>query len=114
MRKILWYAIILGLGGSTAAGETVDVKYRGPVSLDSFKCQDTSRSTLVNRVCYDAAEEYMIIKLQGVYYHYCAIDAGTVTALLTAESLGRYYRANILGGATNGRFDCRFHRVPTY
>jgi hypothetical protein len=33
----------------------------------------------------------MLIDLRGTYYHYCEIDNDTVSALLTAESMGRFY-----------------------
>lgn len=98
----------LALSGEAAA-ETVDVKYRGPVDLKPFKCSSVDRSSLVNRVCYDAKEQYMIISLQGVYYHYCEIDASTVSQLLRAESMGRYFNA-----AIKGRYDCRSRKVPAY
>ncbi len=92
-----------------ANAEMVVVKYRGPVDLKPFGCQAVSRSSLVKRVCYDQREQYMIINLQGTYYHYCEIDAGTVSALLSASSMGRYYQRNI-----KGNFDCRIRRVPPY
>jgi len=56
----------------------------------------------------------MIILLKGTYYHYCEIDQGTVEALLGAESMGRYFQANIRGNGADGPFDCRTHRVPEY
>jgi hypothetical protein len=101
-------ALTLGISGAAQA-ETVNVKYRGVVDLAPFQCESVSRSSLVTRVCYDRKEQYMVIGLQGTYYHYCEIDAGTVAALRGAESMGRYFNTNI-----KGRFDCRTHRVPTY
>ncbi len=56
----------------------------------------------------------MLIKLRSTYYHYCEIDAGTVAALLDADSMGNYYNQKIKGGSNDGRFDCRTHRVPEY
>jgi hypothetical protein len=108
--RILGIAIALTVGLSGAAlAEAVNVKYRGPVDLAPFQCESVSRSSLVTRVCYDRKEQYMIIGLQGTYYHYCEIDAGTVAALRGAESMGRFFNSNI-----KGRFDCRTHRVPAY
>ena len=52
---------------------------------------------------------YMLISLKGTYYHYCAIDAATVNALLQANSAGTYYNQNI-----KGHFDCRVNKVPVY
>ena len=92
-----------------ANAETVYVKYRGLVDLAPFTCETITRSSFIQRVCYDSREQYMIINLQGIYYHYCEIDARTVDQLLTAQSMGRFYNA-----AIKGRFDCRIHRVPAY
>jgi hypothetical protein len=89
--------------------EVVQVKYRGAVELRPFSCSDTARSSFVKRVCYDKANNYMLINLSGTYYHYCAIDDGTVSALLAAVSMGRFYNKNI-----KGQFDCRVHQVPGY
>ena len=100
---------LLGLSTGPSFAETVNVKYRGVVDLKPFKCETISRSSLVNRVCYDGREQYMVINLQGVYYHYCEIDAGTVGQLLKADSMGRYFNASI-----KGKFDCRSKKVPSY
>jgi hypothetical protein len=51
----------------------------------------------------------MLINRNGTYYHYCEIDDATVTALLTAPSMGRFFNASI-----KRSFDCRTHRVPAY
>jgi len=63
----------------------------------------------VNRVCYDRQNEYMLIQLNGTYYHYCGIDSATVSALLAANSVGSDYNARI-----KGRFDCRITPPPKY
>lgn len=89
--------------------ESVDVKYRGEVNLKFFDCTDIARSSFIRRICYDETNEYMLINLNGTYYHYCAIDAGTVSSLLSAPSMGRFYNSSI-----KGNFDCRTHRVPEY
>jgi hypothetical protein len=99
----------LVLSAVPLASESVDLKYRGKVDLLPFSCMDVIRSSFINRVCYDRANEYMLISLNGIYYHYCEIDSGTIDSLMGAESMGRYYNASI-----RGRFDCRSRRVPTY
>jgi hypothetical protein len=55
----------------------------------------------------------MLIQLNAVWYRYCEIGATTVNALLTAESAGRYYNANIKSIGKDGPFDCRTHKAPT-
>jgi hypothetical protein len=96
---------------SLARADSVYVKYRGWVDLKSFDCTDIARSSYIRRVCYDEANEYMLINLNGAYYHHCAIDDGTVSALRAADSMGRFYIAGIKGKAD---FDCRKNRVPEY
>lgn len=104
---------ILGVSVAVAAlaqrSEIVEVKYRGPVDLKHFDCSDISRSSFIKRVCYDRSNAYMVISLNGTYYHYCEIDSGTVSSLLGANSMGRYFNVSV-----KGKFDCRTHRIPTY
>ena len=95
--------------GEFARAESVNVKYRGVVDLAPFTCESITRSSFIERVCYDPKNTYMLIELNGTWYHYCEIDEDTVSNLLAAESMGRYYSASI-----KGRFDCRTHRVPDY
>ena len=68
-------------GSSATLAEKVNVKYRGEAELGPFTCHTIQQSSFVNRVCYDSVNSYMLIALNGIYYHYCAIDAATVNAL---------------------------------
>ena len=70
--------------------------------------------SFVQRVCYDADQQYMIVMLNDTYYHYCEIDDQTVDALINASSVGEYFNQHIKGDGSDGPFDCRTHRVPTY
>ena len=108
IKSLVRCVLALVVLGSVHA-ETVNVKYRGPVDLAPFQCESVSKSSLVTRICYDRKEQYMVIGLQGTYYHYCEIDSGTVAGLRGADSMGRYFNARI-----KGNFDCRINRVPTY
>ncbi|MET4307051.1 KTSC domain-containing protein [Bradyrhizobium sp. RT4b] len=109
----LIFAFVLLLS-SWAEAETVDVKYRGPVDLKPFACQDITRSSVVNRLCYDASSQYVIVQLKTTYYHYCEMPKPIVDAWLAAESMGCYYNANIKGTGKDGPYDCRTHKVPQY
>ncbi len=94
---------------STATAETVVVKYRGPVDLSPFACEWITRSSVVQRLCYDLRERYVIVNLNGTYYHYCEVPPNIVAAWRQADSMGRFYNAQV-----KGRFDCRVLRVPSY
>ena len=108
IRLALSLTFLVGIAGECRA-ETVDVKYRGTVDLAPFKCTWIDRSSFIRRVCYDAANSYMVVKLNETYYHYCDIDGATVDAFNAADSMGRFYNASI-----KGYFDCRTGHVPTY
>ena len=82
--------------------EEVEVKYNGRVDLASLSCIDVSRSSFIKRVCYDKAKSYLIMRLNDTYYHWCAVPQQSVDALMTADSMGRYFNANV-----KGKFDCR-------
>jgi hypothetical protein len=94
---------------SAIAAECVDVKYHGAVCLATFDCSVIERSSFIRGVCYDRRQNYMLINLNGVWYHYCEIDRATVSSLMEAESMGRFYNRSI-----KGRFDCRVNRLPKY
>lgn len=107
-RWFLFVLIALFLPPASVA-ETVYVKYRGPVDLAPFKCSWIFRSSLVNRLCYDPKEQYVIVKLQKTYYHYCEVPSSIVDAWKDADSMGRFYLSFV-----KGRFDCRKNYVPSY
>ena len=113
-RKLFIFAMgvfltVLGSTNAQTPTETVDVKYRGTVNLAPFNCQSITTSSLVQRVCYDQRNAYMLINLNGIWYHYCNIDQTTVTRLLNSSSLGQYYNSTI-----KGSFDCRISPPPQY
>ena len=87
---------------SVLRAESVYVKYRGDVHLRFFDCWEITRSSFIKRACYDRRNEYMLITLNGTLYHYCEIDAGTVSSLLSAPSIERFYNARIKGHLTAG------------
>jgi KTSC domain len=60
------------------------------------------------------SQSYMIINLRGTYYHYCELPPATFDGLMGAPSMGQYYNANIKGNGSDGPYDCRTHRVPSY
>jgi hypothetical protein len=107
-------AIFMGLSVQHSRAETVDVKYRGIVDLKPFACSEISQSSFIRRVCYDRANQYMLIKLNQTYYHYCELPPTILEQFMAASSMGQYYNQNIKGWGGDGPFDCRTHRVPSY
>lgn len=89
--------------------EIVEVAYRDPVDLKPFICQDITRSSVVSRVCYDKPNRYMLVQLGATYHDFCAIPTQTVTALLNAPSMGKFFKVNIAGNGPDGRYGCRAH-----
>jgi hypothetical protein len=106
MKTIL--LLIAVLFSTNSFAETVYVKYRGSVDLGSFSCSWTQDS-LVNRLCYDQNEEYVLVQLKNTYYHYCEVPRSTVSNWLTSGSKRSYYYSNI-----KSRHDCRVYRMPSY
>jgi hypothetical protein len=100
--------LLVGLAGAGwADAETVNVEGRGAVALTPFVCQDITRSSLVNRVCYDAAKQTMIVQLNSVYSQYCGVPEAARDSFLNAPSMGQYYKANIEGSGTEAPYQCR-------
>ena len=92
---------------SWADAETVNVERRGAVDLTPFACQDITRSSLVSRVCYDAAKRSMIVQVKTIYSQYCDVPEATRDGFLNAPSMGQYYHANIKGSAAKTPYQCR-------
>ena len=93
-------------GASWADAETVNLQYGGAVDLAPFACQDVTRSSVVNRVCYDAARRHMIVQANAAYSQYCGVPEAVRDSFLNAPSMGQYYNANIKGPGT-GLYECR-------
>lgn len=106
--------LILAIAGSIATAETVQVKYQGPVVLDTFECSDISRSSLVKRVCYQSGAQYMVIRLRSTYYHYCEIGSGVINDFMEVKSMGRFYNKNIRDSSNGGLYSCRDKIVPKF
>jgi hypothetical protein len=114
MLRILTLLVSILAIATWAEAETIDVKYYGSLDLKTFACIDVTRSSFINRACYDKAKQFMVVQLKGTYYPYCAMPAATYDAFLNASSMGQYYNANIKGSGKDGPFDCRTHTKPTY
>jgi hypothetical protein len=94
--------------------ETVDVRDRGAADLGTFECRDTPRSTLVQRACYDKARATLIVNVKGTYYQYCALAIATFEGLMTAPSMGQFFKLNIKGGGSDEQYDCPTNRLSGY
>jgi hypothetical protein len=105
--------LLIGLvGASWTDTETVDVEYRGVIDLKPFACQDVTRSSLVNRVCYDAANHTIIVQVKSVYSQYCDVPKAVRDSFLNAPSMGQYYNANIEGSGPQASYRCSAQRAP--
>jgi hypothetical protein len=107
-------ALIVFLFAAEVRSETIDVKYWGPLDLKTFDCRDISRSSFIQRVCYDRAQSFMAISLRGVYYPYCELPQAAFDHFMAAPSMGQFYNQNIKGSGLDGPYDCRTHRRPNY
>ena len=116
--RALWALFALAAvfsGSAPASAEEACIKYHKCVPLDSFKCDDITRSSFIYRFCYNEPKRYAIVWLgkNKTPYHYCNLGPETAEAFKAAESMGRYYNANIRStNKQHGPFDCRDHPIP--
>lgn len=88
----------------------VDVKYRNdPVDVSNFEYLNTSRSSWVRGAWYDAANQYMIINLQGTNYHYCDMPSSAWRSFKSTSSSGNHYNAYI-----KSSYDCQYNYLSHY
>ena len=77
-------ALFLSLFAAPFTPETVDIRGRGAVDLKTFECRDINRSTIVQRVCYDAAGSTLLVAVRGAYQQFCSVPAQTYAAFMEA------------------------------
>jgi hypothetical protein len=104
-------SLIAFLLAAPVGSETVDVRVRGVVDLRTFECRDISRSSILQRVCYDTAQRHLIVAIKGVYDQYCDLPETTFDGFMTAPSMGQFFNRNI-SGTSGGPYDCRTSSLP--
>ena len=92
-------AIFMHLLAAPVVSETIDVGGRGSVDLSGFECRDITRSSILQRVCYDRAQRHLIVAVKGAYDRYCDLPAETFEALMGAPSMGQFFNRNISNAA---------------
>ncbi|MGH6641232.1 MAG: KTSC domain-containing protein [Bradyrhizobium sp.] len=98
-------AIFMHLLATPVVSETVDAGSRRGIDLNGFECRDITRSSILQRVCYDRAQRHLIVSVKGAYDRYCDLPAGTFDALMVAPSMGQFFNRNIRG-APGARYAC--------
>jgi len=100
-------ALILSLLSAPIRPETIDFGSRGTVDLSTFGCRDVNRSTMIQRVCYDATRGTLLVAVRGSYLHYCNVPAETFDALMNAPSMGIFLNRVLRIAGADGRYTCR-------
>ena len=105
-------ALLLHLLAAEVGSEAVEVRGRGTVDLKTFECRDINRSSLIQRVCYDRAQSYLIVGIKNVYDQYCDLPPPAFDGLMAAPSMGQFFNRNIRAAGSGSRYDCLIHRMP--
>ncbi|PPQ20427.1 KTSC domain-containing protein [Bradyrhizobium sp. AC87j1] len=98
--------LLAQLAAAPIVSETVETGERQPIDLATFECRDISRSTVLQRVCYDRAQHDLVVATGGSYARYCGVAAETADRLLGAPSMGQFFNQNIKREAPGSRYDC--------
>jgi predicted phosphoribosyltransferase len=98
--------LLAQLAAAPIVSETVETGERHLVDLKTFECRDITRSTVLQRVCYDRAQQDLIVAVNGAYDRYCGVTADTVERLLDAPSMGQFFNQNMKREVTGHRYAC--------
>jgi hypothetical protein len=114
MKSFLFYISIFlfFLPSALLAADWKTKKYRQDqvdVSSNKFETLDTLKSSFVRGAWYDKSNQYLILDLGGVNYHYCGVPEKVWQQYKTSDSFGQGYHTYF-----KGKFDCREGKVPTY
>jgi KTSC domain len=100
-------ALLFHLLSAPIGPETVDLGNSTTVDLSTFECRDITRSTMIQRVCYDATGRALLVAIRGSYQHYCGVPAATFDALMNAPSMGIFVNRVLRIAGADGRYACR-------
>ena len=98
-------ALIYQLLAAPISSETIELG-NASVDLATFACRDINRSSMVQRVCYDAAQRTLLVAVRGAYQHYCSVPNETYDALMNAPSMGLFVNRTLRIGGADGRYAC--------
>ncbi len=101
--------MLLGAAGDRSGrlGDGRDSWPRRDVDLAAFECRDITRSTVLQRVCYDRTQRDLIVVVRGNYERELpgvpAVkkkknekrETDAVEQLMAARSMGQYFNRNI-------------------
>ena len=107
--KTLCGVLCLVAGPAQPRAETVTVERSGEIDLAKFRCTDISQRGRISRVCYDGAFQYLLIRVDERYHHYCGIEGGTLERFLTSVDVDHYF-----GAIIENKHICRPDTVPKY
>jgi hypothetical protein len=102
--------LLAQLATAPLVSETVETGGHRPIDLATFECRDITRSTVLQRVCYDRAQQDLVVAVGGAYDRYCAVTADTVERLLGAPSMGQFFNQNLKREISGVRYACPAHR----
>ncbi|MFK4382661.1 MULTISPECIES: KTSC domain-containing protein [unclassified Bradyrhizobium] len=98
--------LLAQLADTPIVSEAVETGEHRLVDLQTFECRDITRSTVLQRVCYDRAQQDLIVASNGAYHRYCGVTSDTVERLLGAPSMGQFFNRTIRREAAGSRYDC--------
>jgi hypothetical protein len=99
-------ALLLSLFAAPITSEKVEVRGHGVVDLLTFECRDVDRSTLVQRVCYEAAQHILLVEVRSAYQQFCDVPADTHAAFMVAPSMGLFFNRKLSAPASGKRHRC--------
>ncbi|MCK1286865.1 KTSC domain-containing protein [Bradyrhizobium sp. 44] len=98
--------LLAQLAAAPIVSETIETGEHRLVDLKTFECRDITRSTVLQRVCYDRAQQALIVAMDGAYDRYCGVPVEMVERLLGAPSMGQFFKQNIKRGVSGSRYAC--------
>ena len=106
MRRLL--ALLVLLLPTAAQAELVEVRGRGEVDLRHFVCEVVPNSA-IRRVCYDEANQYMVVLSGTVFVQFCEIEPQKVYGMIHSERPSRFFADEI-----RRRYSCNSGNTPGY
>lgn len=110
MIRLTLFLFLLSLSYGVSARD-VNVQNRGPVNISNghFIGYQFNNSSTVKQIYYDKVNQYLLVDLDGAFYHHCAVPIETVNVWISLSSIDEFYSENV-----QGSYDCRINPMPEY
>ena len=95
--------------GYCGPSDCIYVRSNGHVAKNHFTCEAICDSLNIDEVCYDSANEYLVVHYDRAYIQYCGVEEDLVNSFINASEKEKFYNRFF-----RRQFNCAATPPPEY